>query len=402
MERKVYAAHEHNILPDAIDKDAIGIIRKLKRNGFSAYLVGGSVRDLALGRSPKDYDISTSARPEEIKKLFSNCILIGRRFRLAHIHFHKKVVEVSTFRKGDNEDASLIVTDNTWGTEEEDVIRRDFTLNGLFYDPETEEIIDYVEGFRDLKRNILETIGDPYIRFKQDPVRMLRLIKFRARFGFEVEKRTYEALLDLREEIHKSSPARITEEVANILALGSATTFFKQLKHFGFFPILLPYIYEMMDGPLESTVFDFFHLIDEEVLVGNHSFPRSVLFSALLFPLFHDNLQKEIKTREILPHLGEIQDKAHEFVRQATRPVIILSKKLVFEIALILSSQFRFTPLDTKRRVQYRIPHAREFSYCMKFLKLRSQIEPALGEVFDTWNYYYQKKRTRQPQHDSK
>ena len=156
MQPKSYSLEEHKIELDKVDHHALYVLEKLRAAGYQAYLVGGSVRDLLLGVKPKDFDISTSAKPEEIKKLFRNCLLIGRRFRLAHIRFGRKVLEVSTFRAGDIENEELIIRDNIWGSEEEDVIRRDFTINGLFYDSANQTVIDYVKGFPDAKKKVSE------------------------------------------------------------------------------------------------------------------------------------------------------------------------------------------------------------------------------------------------------
>ena len=193
---------------ELIDPDADKILRRLRRNGHIAYLVGGCVRDLLLGRTPKDFDIATSATPNEIKDLFRNSRIIGRRFRLAHIFFGQKIIETATFRTnpregaeatGDEPEELLIRRDNVFGTAEEDARRRDFTINGLFYDIESGEVIDYVGGLADLGARTVRTIGDPDVRFREDPVRILRAIKFAARLGFSIEQGTYEALLAHRE-----------------------------------------------------------------------------------------------------------------------------------------------------------------------------------------------------------
>ena len=164
--RRVYQQSEHGLAKKNIDQEALHVVETLRRAGHAAYIVGGSVRDLLLGKTPKDFDISTSAKPEEIRPLFRRCFLIGKRFRLAHVHMGEKVLEVATFRKGDNTDETLIVEDNEWGSEEEDVLRRDFTINGLLYDPHDETIIDYVDGYSDAKQSLLRSIGNPFIRFK--------------------------------------------------------------------------------------------------------------------------------------------------------------------------------------------------------------------------------------------
>lgn len=246
MERKTYPVDEHLLPLDKVDSDALYVMEKLRHAGHTAYLVGGSVRDLLLQKKPKDFDISTSAKPEEIKQLFRNCILIGRRFRLAHIRFGRKILEVSTFRSGDNESDTLILRDNVWGTPEEDVLRRDFTINGLFYDPASQTIIDYVGGYPDIQRKYLRTIGQAFLRFKQDPVRMLRLLKFQARFGLEIDPDALVALLECRGEIMKSSQARVLEELLRMLESGSSESFFKLMTEYGMLELMLPVLAQFL------------------------------------------------------------------------------------------------------------------------------------------------------------
>src|SRR5688572_1573091 len=210
------------IKPDQIDPDAAKVVERLRRFDHAAYLVGGCVRDLLLGQKPKDFDVATSATPNEIRRLFRNCRIIGRRFRLAHIFFGSKIIETSTFRanprdsedepgeastEGESQDL-LIRRDNVFGTAEEDARRRDFTINGLFYDLETSQVIDYVSGMADLQERLVRTIGDPDIRFREDPVRILRAIKFAARCNLSIEPETYRRMLEHAAEIGKCAQAR--------------------------------------------------------------------------------------------------------------------------------------------------------------------------------------------------
>lgn len=233
-----------------IDADAEKVVRKLARNGHKAYLVGGCVRDLELGRTPKDFDVATSATPNEIRDLFRNCRIIGRRFRLAHIFFGGKVIEVSTFRanprEGQTDDSELLIRrDNVFGSATEDARRRDFTINGLFYDLATEQIIDYVGGKEDLQARLVRTIGNPEIRFQEDPVRMLRAVKFAARLELEIEPRTYQALLRHREEVSKCSPPRVIEEVYRLLRGGAARRSIELLCETGLDMVLSPQLATM-------------------------------------------------------------------------------------------------------------------------------------------------------------
>ncbi|HEY4003167.1 MAG TPA: polynucleotide adenylyltransferase PcnB [Candidatus Xenobia bacterium] len=247
MEPRIFTRSKHNISRKNIDPDALKVLYRLYRAGHTAYLVGGGVRDLLLARKPKDFDIGTSARPSQVRKLFRNCWIIGKRFRLAHIHFQgAKVVEVSTFRSEPERDENgpqdelLVKHDNTFGSPEEDARRRDFTINGLFYDISTFSIIDYVGGMEDVESRVIRTIGDPDIRFREDPVRMIRAIKFAARLDFDIESDTWEALIRHRHEIVKSPPSRVIEEISRLLEGGAARRSFELLAETGFLPILLP------------------------------------------------------------------------------------------------------------------------------------------------------------------
>ncbi len=236
-----------------IDADADRVVRRLARNGHKAYLVGGCVRDLMLGRKPKDFDVATSATPNEIKNLFRNSRIIGRRFRLAHVFFGHKIIETATFRanptQGDDDNGDLLIRrDNIFGTESEDALRRDFTINGLFYDVEREEVIDHVGGLADLEARLIRTIGDPEIRFQEDPVRILRAIKFAARLGLAIEPATYRALIRWRGEIRKCSPPRVLEEVYRLLRGGAAHRSLEILIETATLEILSTQLAELLEG----------------------------------------------------------------------------------------------------------------------------------------------------------
>jgi hypothetical protein len=239
---RILARAEHTVSRKNFDADALKVLYRLKNHGFTAYLVGGGVRDLLLGRKPKDFDIGTNAHPQQVKKLFRNCFVIGRRFRLCHVRFGKKVIEVSTFRKlaEAEEGESLIRRDNTFGTPEEDAFRRDFTVNAMFYDIATFSVIDYVGGLADLDQRIIRTIGDPGVRFREDPVRMFRAVALAARLGFTIERDTLEAIRALRGEIVKSSPPRIVDEVYKVLRQGASRRTFQMLHELGLLAYLLP------------------------------------------------------------------------------------------------------------------------------------------------------------------
>ncbi|MCB1178628.1 MAG: polynucleotide adenylyltransferase PcnB, partial [Leptospiraceae bacterium] len=219
------------------DEDALKIIHRLGKFGYKSYLVGGCVRDLLLGRKPKDFDIATSATPTQIKNVFNNCRIIGKRFKIVHIIFKGKIIEVTTFRSLPdhrlNKNAAngelLLKRDNNFGNSKEDAARRDFTVNALYYDPRNESIIDYVGGFDDIKNKILRVVGDPEISFKEDPVRMLRAVKISVLHGLEIDKKTKMAIKKNRLEIEKASSSRMLEEYNKIFRTWDTSSIFKGL-----------------------------------------------------------------------------------------------------------------------------------------------------------------------------
>jgi poly(A) polymerase len=376
LQPKIYDVNEHQIARDQIDPHAHLVIQKLREAGHVAYLVGGGVRDLLLKKNPKDFDVSTSAKPEEVRHLFRNAILIGRRFRLAHIRFGKKVIEVSTFRSGATEEAGLIVRDNEWGSEEQDVLRRDFTINGLFYDPQTQRVIDYVDGYPDLAKRVLRTIGQPEVRFRQDPVRMIRLIKFCARFNFEIDRPTFEALLSCKGEILKSSSARIFEELLRMLESGSAKPFFHLLNEYG----LLKPLSSTLAHSLNDSQLRLLAVIDDEIRKHPpNPLDRALLLATLVFPIFVDQLQDKTL------HLGQISDIAHRTIDQVFLPFFKIPRRMRAVMAFLMSCQFRFIPLDGRPVRRPRVSHDPLFPLALQLLKWRSEIHPELLPHYTLW-----------------
>lgn len=386
MEPKIYTAADHHIRNDVIDPNALFVLRKLHEAGFKAYLVGGSVRDLLLHKKPKDFDISTEAKPEEIKELFRSCILIGRRFRLAHVRFGKEFIEVATFRSGDTTQDDLIVQDNIWGSEVEDVLRRDFTINGLFYDPLDHRIIDYVGGFEDLKAHLLRSIGDPEIRFKQDPVRMIRMQKFKARFGFHIDEKALQAQTTCREEIKKSSPARILEEIFRMLESGASASFFSLLHESHFLEILFPELCTYFESPLKEEIINHLKMADSMNYRGHYRLlDRSLLVSALLFPIMEEELCKRFSPDENI-HIGSIMDLAHELIDKIfCQAFVHFPRKIRFDTHFIIQMQYRLVPKDKRKRPSTRLLRQKGFQLALTFLKLRALMHPALFKTYEHW-----------------
>jgi poly(A) polymerase len=296
---------EHEIEPERIDLNALWVVRRLRAKGHQAYLTGGCVRDLLLGFKPKDFDVATSARPEEVKAIFRNCRLIGRRFLLAHVVFPGgKIIETATFRANPSEDISddeslddlLVVQDNVYGTMEEDAFRRDLTINGLFYDPVEGKVIDYVGGKEDLNKKLIRTIGDPKIRVQEDPVRILRSIRFAMRLGFAIEENTLLAMREFSGDLLRCAPARLQDEIVRLLTSGHAKESIKLALDVGALEVLMP---ELLHGmgllPHEvnqesnADVMQYWYAIldaIDQVKARDCNIVSSVAFTALLLPAY--------------------------------------------------------------------------------------------------------------------
>jgi poly(A) polymerase len=236
---------DHIVSREDISKNALKVLYRLHNAGFSAYLVGGCIRDLLLGRRPKDFDIATNAEPEEVKELFSNCRLIGRRFRLAHVHFGREIIEVATFRSHHAASTvqnahGMILRDNVWGSMEEDVLRRDFTINALYYNIADYSVVDFVDGIKDLSKRQVKLIGDPELRYREDPVRMLRAVRFAAKLGFSIHADSAKPIYLQGNLLANIPAARLFEEYAKLFLTGNAYVTYEQLCAYGLFQQLFP------------------------------------------------------------------------------------------------------------------------------------------------------------------
>jgi poly(A) polymerase len=293
LDPRIVPRADHPISRSNIDRNALKVLYRLHNAGYKAYMVGGSVRDLMLGRTPKDFDVGTDARPNEIRRLFSNSRIIGRRFRLVHVYFHEGgTVEVSTFRRDpepreqETEPGDLLITsDNTYGTPRQDAFRRDFTINALFYDVADFSVIDYVDGIVDLGRRLVRAIGDPDLRFREDPVRMLRACEFAGRLGFGIESQTQEAIHRHRQDLDRASPARVTEEIAQLLRCGHAGAAMQWMLELGLLEVLLPEAYAMLAAG-ERGLGNFGQILPviDRMVAAERELSDTALLAALLLP----------------------------------------------------------------------------------------------------------------------
>ncbi len=280
------------IRASTLDDDAVKVVQRLRRKGHESFLVGGCVRDLLLRRTPKDFDVATSARPRQVKSLFRNCRIIGRRFKLAHLHFDDKILEVSTFRRRPEQDAEdddlLITSDNAFGTANEDAHRRDFTINALLFSPEEDCIHDYVGGIEDIEARVVRTIGDPIIRIREDPVRILRAIKFAARLSLTIEDATWEAMCEAAEDLSRAAPPRLLEELLKLLRSGTALRGFQLLRDCGALEVWMPEISDFLLDATRAERTHFWRMVEAiDALVRRNPTAATppVLIGALLHPL---------------------------------------------------------------------------------------------------------------------
>ena len=391
MQPKIYSADEHRIDPALIDPDALYVLEKLRHAGFMAYLVGGSVRDLLIKCRPKDFDISTSARPEQVKSVFQRqCILIGKRFRLAHIRFGHKIIEVSTFRSGEN-DSDLITHDNVWGDEKEDVLRRDFTINGLFYDSSNHSVIDYVDGWADIQKHLLRTIGDPETRFKQDPVRLIRLLKFQARFDFKIDPETERCIHFCRNEILKSSSARILEEIFRMLESGHSTAFFRLMAERGVLELLFPVLTQFLHTSKGKLVFHYLACADRlNHHKGKNVLDRAVLTACLLYPVLEFELDKQFLSKKLTPHIGDITLVVSSLIKALlTKPFSHFPRRISSLASSLMVAQYRLTPLSGKRHYREKLFHYKDFDSALVFFKLRAMVNENLVETYTSIRNQY-------------
>lgn len=296
MNPKIYHTKDHSIRNRQISKNSLTVINKLNSAGFNAYLVGGGVRDLLLGLAPKDFDIVTDAHPSEIRKVFRNSRIIGRRFRLVHVVFGREIIEVATFRSNDAGDRSkhyqtnddgFVTRDNIYGTIDEDAMRRDFTVNALFFDVRDQTIIDYCGGYQDLKDRTLRLIGDPTDRFMEDPVRILRAVRFQAKLGFDIDPKLLSPIAEHRQLLESVSPARMYDEVLKLFLTGHGEKSYHSMMEHQLFGILFPLTYKALkkqDFPDQHLLLKSLKNSDARAQQGLTSSPYFVYASLLWAP----------------------------------------------------------------------------------------------------------------------
>jgi poly(A) polymerase len=317
---RVYSADEHGIRMGMIDPDAVWAIRKLTDEGHRAYVVGGAIRDLLLGKKPKDFDVATDAQPNRIRRIFRRSRIIGRRFRIVHLYFDGgKIIEVSTFRAS----GEGVEGNNIYGTLAEDVVRRDYSLNALFYDPLKEQLIDYVDGLHDVRKRRLRILAPADISFAEDPVRMLRAVKYSAPHGLRVPLRLRMAIRKRRLSLLECSADRLTEEFNKIMASGHAAAILRQARRFGLFDVLFPAVAARLStAAAERAFFERVEALDRDAAAGNIDRP------VMLLEFFGDVVRAAAPDRTLPAVQAALKDAATP-LRLTNRDTLDAAHKLV-------------------------------------------------------------------------
>lgn len=406
---RVYARSEHNISRAQISENALKVLYKLQKEGYDAYLVGGCVRDLLLGREPKDFDVVTNADPEQIRKVFRNCRLIGRRFRLAHVHFGREVIEVATFRgagEAQNDQQMLnkegrLLRDNVYGTIEEDVWRRDFTVNALYYNIKDFSVVDYVGGMTDHQAATLRLIGDPVTRFREDPVRMLRAVRFAVKLGFNLHPECEAAMHEVAELLSSIPSARLYDEALKLFLSGYSLQTFEMLRHYGLFQVLFPATENSL--AIEDNGFPRLLLIkalensDNRIAEGK-TVTAYFLFAAFLWESVQMRAQEKM-SRGMVEFMA-FQDAANEVIARQVRSTA-LPRHITMAMREVWSLQPKFNARYGSKPSRL-ISHPR-FRAGYDFLVLRAETGGADPELAKWWAKYQaadeneQRKMTQPP-----
>lgn len=391
LEEYCIPRNRHHISKTEISEKALQVINHLNHHGFQAYLVGGSVRDLLLRKIPKDFDVATSATPQQIKRLFKNGRIIGRRFKLVHILFHREIIEVSTFRSNmpdeqlQTNDHGMVIRDNVYGTLEQDAWRRDFTINSLYYDAQTGSIVDYTQGFEDIKSNTIRMIGEPQLRYQEDPVRMLRAIRFAAKLDFTIHSETAKPIQSLSSLILKVSNARLFDEVTKLWQCQESLRCFKLLNEYGIFDKLFPWTAATFTKNPQTLKFIEIALENTDSrLKAQKPITPAFLYAVLLwFPM--RELSLHLQTTEELHPLAALEQAMGKIISDQSK-IIGIPKRLIQIIREIWILQYRFS-----KRVGYKplqlLQHSR-FRAAYDFLCLRSLAGDESIELADWWTKF--------------
>ena len=389
----IITRQEHNISRKQISDNALKVLYRLHGAGFEAYLVGGGVRDLLLAQQPKDFDIATNATPEQIRQLFKNCRLIGRRFRLAHIMFGRDIIEVATFRGHHQEPSKnvsqqskegMLLRDNVYGTIDEDAERRDFTVNAMYYNIGDYSIHDYAGGIEDLEDKLIRLIGDPETRYREDPVRMLRAIRFAVKLDFDIEEDTAAPIEELATLLQEIPAARLYEESLKMLQSGHGLETYHLMREYNLFQQLFPTIAEFFTEDYSSPTEQMLDLVldstDQRIEEGKRINPAFMFAAMLWYPL--QEKAKQLMEKRKLSFYDAIMEASNYVLDDQVRTIAI-PRRHTATIREIWQLQLRMPRRNGKRA--FRLMELNKFRAGFDFLEMRGEVEQGETEQLAKW-----------------
>lgn len=385
---------DHTLSEKDINPYALKILHRLQEEGFEAYLVGGGVRDLLLGLHPKDFDIATNAHPEQVRQLFSNSRLIGRRFRIVHVFFGREIVEVTTFRKAETDDTELLhanehgilLRDNHFGSIEQDAVRRDFSINALYYHPTDFTLIDYTHGLKDLQQRVIRLIGEPEIRFREDPVRMLRAVRFAGKLNFSLDPAIIQALPTMRHLLTHIAPMRLFDELVKIMKSGQSYAIFQLMLDHDLLSQLMPIIPKLWEENTEAEALTKAALIntDERIKIGKPINP-AFLLAVLYWPIM---CSKQQALEQIGQSKGMAFDSASISAITLALQDLGIPRRFTNNMREIWYLQRRFIGPKSKRLRQ--VLDLPRFRAGYDFLLLRAALDKKLQPLANWWTKFYE------------
>ncbi len=410
---------QHNISRKNFSAHALSVLEGLSRAGYEAYLVGGCIRDLLSGKTPKDYDVSTNATPEQIRRVFQNSRIIGRRFKIVHVVFGRDIIEVTTFRGNQepvhensrraadrhsrfgtriSDDSGMLVRDNVYGRDiSEDSDRRDFTINAIYYDIKTFELLDFHAGIYDLKHGIIDVIGDPEQRYSEDPVRMIRALRFAAKLGFEISKRTAEPIGRMADTLKQVSNARMFEEVNKLFLTGHGLQSFRILRKYHLFEVLFPQLKEHLLNPVYTDFIEYALKSSDDRFLENKPNMPHFLYAIILWPRFqdevfrlqqlNDSLVSPISTRDIAAQ-------AFYTVRDLQMPMTAIPAGIAESMRSMWTLQLALISPDDENVIKS-VTAQSLFRGAFDIFKLRARFEPYLKSCVEMWRPYYDESSAR-------